>query len=64
MNARVGYNIMMGHGSTGAYGAERMRNRNGERKLKFCVDNQLLIINTFFPHKWIHEVTLVSKERK
>jgi hypothetical protein len=38
-------------------GAESIVNRNGWRMLEFCMDNNLLIGNTFYQHKITFEST-------
>ena len=62
-NARIGNDSRRSFGCMGKYGMERTRNGNGDRMLEFCIDNQLLIGNTFYPHKSIHQITFVSEER-
>ena len=37
---------------------------NGERRIDFCLENNMKIANTFFPHKDIHKYTRVNSEKK
>jgi hypothetical protein len=62
-NTCIGKDIRVGHGSMGRQWAESTVNRNGRRMLEFCMDNNLLIGNTFYPHKTIHQITLESTTR-
>ena len=41
----------------GKHGGEDTRNENGKKMLDFCITNNILIGNTFFPHKNIHKFT-------
>jgi hypothetical protein len=63
LNGRTGQDQRAGHGSLGSYGGERTRNTNGERLIDFCIDNGLLIGNTFFNHKQIHKITCEGEGR-
>ncbi|XP_022191946.2 craniofacial development protein 2-like [Nilaparvata lugens] len=62
-NARVGNDITIGHECLGKHGAESVMNGSGKRMLEFCVDNDLLVGNSFFPHKSIHKITFESPNR-
>lgn len=39
------------------------RNNNGERLISFCVNNNLIVTNTFYKHKDIHKFTREVKSR-
>ena len=56
-NSRVGNNKQLGNGVLGNFGGEGTINNNGERMLEFCIENQLIIGNSFFKHKNIHQIT-------
>lgn len=56
LNARVGNKPDVCGGTLGRYGEEVM-NDNGERLVDLCVANSLVIANTMFPHKRIHQYT-------
>lgn len=62
-NARVGNEPERGFGVLGAYRGEPTLNNNGERMIHFCIENQLMIGNTFFNHKMIHKYTFEAEER-
>jgi hypothetical protein len=47
----------------GRYGGESIRNTNGERLIDFCINNGLLIGNTFFSHNHIHKITFEGEGR-
>lgn len=51
-----------GIGVMGKYG-DPIRNESGERKLEFCTDNDLLIGNTWYKHKNIHQITSEAHRR-
>jgi hypothetical protein len=63
MNGRNGQDQRVGHGSMGRYGGERIRNTNEERLIDFCINNGLLIGNTFYNHKQIHKITFEGEGR-
>lgn len=42
---------------------ENHRNNNGDRLIRFCIDNDLIITNTFYKHKDIHKYTREVKSR-
>jgi len=54
LNARTGNDRQRAHGSMGPYGGETVVNENGQRLLEFCIENELLLGNSFFQHKRIH----------
>ena len=43
---------------------EDARNGNGERLLRFCSVNELMITNTWYPHKDIHKYTWICPGRQ
>ena len=47
----------------GKHGGERNINDNGVSMIEFSIDNNLLIGNTWYPHKQIHKTTFVSETR-
>ncbi|XP_039291249.1 uncharacterized protein LOC120352957 [Nilaparvata lugens] len=63
MNARIGNDCEHSHGVMGPYAGEQIKNSNGERLLEFGVDNNLLIGNTWFNHKRIHQITFEAEGR-
>lgn len=63
-NARIGKDMNTGFGCMGKHGAEEIRNGNGTRMIEFCINNQILIGNTFYPHKNIHQLTFIAEERQ
>ena len=62
-NSRIGNDSRKGHGCMGKHGGERNINDNGVRMIEFCIDNNLLIGNTWYPHKQLHKTTFVSETR-
>ena len=56
-NSPIGKDARKGHGTMGKHGGEDTRNENGKKMLDFCITNNILIGNTFFPHKNIHKFT-------
>jgi hypothetical protein len=55
---------MRGHGSMGRHGVGSTVNRNGRRMLEFCLNNNLLNGNTFYPQKTIHQITSESPQEE
>lgn len=51
-----------GCGSLGEYEAADVVN-NGKRMIDFCIGNEMLIGNSFFPHKRISQITFTSVGR-
>lgn len=62
-NARVQANTNMLHGPVGPYSVDKM-NENGERLVDFCLMNDLIITNTFYKHKPIHQYTWMHPGNK
>ncbi|KAF6201218.1 hypothetical protein GE061_005665 [Apolygus lucorum] len=56
INGRVGNNILGYEKVLGRHG-EVTRNDSGKRLLQFCINNNLAVYNTFYPHKDIHKYT-------
>ena len=48
--------------SMGKFG-KGIRNSNGEHLLEYAMQNDLVLTNTFFPHKIAHRTTWTSHER-
>lgn len=55
-NGRIGNDNVGRQGVMGIYG-EETRNTNGERLIDFCIQNGLVIQNSFFQHKDCHKYT-------
>ncbi|XP_030763520.1 craniofacial development protein 2-like [Sitophilus oryzae] len=62
LNGRVGIQDYESGDDIGKNG-EAIRNNNGTRIIEFCIQNYLLIMNTFFRHKEIHQYTREVKSR-
>lgn len=56
LNGRVGTMNKEIEWCLGKYG-EEAKNKNGERIIGFCLENDLVITNTMFKHKTIHKMT-------
>jgi hypothetical protein len=63
-NARIGDQIERGCGTTGLYPAESIYNGNGYKMINFCIDNDILIGNTFVPHKKVRKITFEAERRR
>ena len=50
LNARVGNNVLRWSDAMRKHG-EEVENDSGRRLLRFCVENELRIMNTHFEHK-------------
>ena len=61
-NARVGNKTDGKNGVMGRYG-EEIVNNNGRRFIDFCIQNRLIIQNTFFQHKDCHKYRRKKKGR-
>ena len=55
-NARVGSDLSSWNSVIGSHGVGEC-NDNGERLLDFCAGNQLIVTNTWLPHKLLHKAT-------
>lgn len=62
LNDRVGTKDVKSGEVLGAYG-ETSRNSNGKRIIDYCIQNDLLLMNTWFEHKNIHKYTRVAPTR-
>ena len=63
LNARVGRNTEVWGSVLGGHG-EDARNEIGERLLRFCSVNELMITNTWYSHKDIHKYTWICPGRQ
>ena len=63
LNARVGRNMEVWGSVLGCHG-EDARNENGERLMRCCSVNELMITNTWYPHKDIHKYTWICPRRQ
>lgn len=63
LNGRVGKKDANTVDVIGTQGEDK-RNDNGCRLIKFCIDNDMIIANTFFTHKEIHKITREIKSRR
>nr|CAH7736536.1 unnamed protein product [Callosobruchus chinensis] len=61
-NSRVGKSHNTGD-VIGHHGEDH-RNSNGTRLIDFCVENNFIVTNTFFDHKYIHKITREVTSRK
>ncbi|XP_048743177.2 craniofacial development protein 2-like [Ostrea edulis] len=61
LNAKVGADNTDCERSMGKHGCG-IRNDNGERLIDFCLNNNLVIGGTIFPHKDIHKLTWKSPD--
>ena len=62
LNVRVGRDVETWGEVIGRHG-EETKNNNGQRLLRLCIMNELIILNTFYYHKDIHKLTWESKGR-
>lgn len=61
-NARIGNKAEGTEGVMGRHG-EDTKNSNGKRLIDFCIQNRLIIQNSFFEHKDCHKFTREEKGR-
>lgn len=61
MNSKVGADNTQFEAVMGKHGLGE-RNENGEYLIEFCLQNNLIIGGTFFPHKSIHKATWYSPD--
>ena len=61
LNAGVGENTHVWGSVLGCHG-EDVRNESGERLLRFCTVNELMVTNTWYSHKNIHKYTWMCPE--
>jgi hypothetical protein len=59
VNGQVGRDTTGYQEVIGRYG-EQDRNNNGKRLLQFCLANNLVVLNTMYPHMDIHKYTRVQ----
>lgn len=62
LNGRVGRQDQKTKDVIGTHG-EPLRNNNGHRIIDFCIQNNMLVMNTFFQHKDVHKYTREVKSR-
>lgn len=62
-NARIGDQPETGCGTIGLYPSESIYKGNGDKMINFCIDNDILIGNMFFPHKKVHKITSEAERR-
>jgi hypothetical protein len=63
-NGRIGGDMNRGQGCMGKFAGDRIVNDNGERMIDFCLENNLMIGNTFYNHKKIHQITFEALGRQ
>ncbi len=63
-NARVGLEQACSAQSTVGKHAVDKQNQNGRRLVDFCLFNGFVVINTFFPHKRVHQTTWMHPKTK
>ncbi|CAF4152005.1 unnamed protein product [Rotaria sordida] len=63
-NARVGVEQANTSGGTVGKHAIDKQNQNGRRLVDFCLLNSLIVTNTFFPHKAVHQGTWMHPKTK
>ena len=56
LNARVGSDCSSQNSVMGPHGIGKC-NENGERLLDFCASNHMIVSNTWFQHKLLHQAT-------
>jgi exonuclease III len=60
-NARIGDQIDRRCGTIAQYPAESIYNGNGDKIINVCIDNDILIGNTFLPHKKVQKITFEAE---
>ena len=60
-NAKVGGQQDGEEGVTDHHRLHGERSENGQRFVKICASNHMVIATTLFPHKYIHKHTWVSQ---
>ena len=63
LNAKVGADNKNKERAMGSHGCGVLNN-NGERLVEFCLNNNLVIGGTIFPHKQNHKLTWVSPDKR
>ncbi len=63
INAKTGTGNREHPEVVGRFGKGKV-NSNGEHLIEFCLQNELFLTNTKFPHKFSHRTTWVGPERK
>lgn len=62
LNAKIGYQIAGEEGTVGKHALVGERSNNGERFVASCMDNNMAITTTQYPHKDIHKYTWTSPD--
>jgi exonuclease III len=63
-NTRVGQEqTKSAHSAVGKHAVDK-QNQNGRRLVDFCLFNEFIVTNTFFPHKRVHQTTWMHPETK
>ena len=63
-NARVGpEQASSPHSAIGKHAIDK-QNQNGRRLVDFCLLNEFIVTNTFFPHKKVHRTTWMHPKTK
>lgn len=62
LNGKVGNDRTTTHGVLGPFGGEQTRNSNGDRIIDFCATNDLLIANSYYNHRRIHQITFENTQ--
>ena len=62
LNAKIGYQMPGEEGVVGQHALEGQRSDNGERFVAMCMENNMAITTTQYPHKDIHKYTWTSPD--
>ena len=62
LNAKIGYQMPGEEGVEGQHALEGQRSDNGERFVALCMENNMAITMTQYPHKNIHKYTWTSPD--